>query len=31
MLLDFNLSQDLNQNAAEAVLGGTVAYMAPNT
>ena len=29
MLLDFNLSQDQNGDPAEAVLGGTVAYMAP--
>ena len=29
MLLDFNLSQDQNQDAAAAILGGTVAYMAP--
>ncbi len=29
MLLDFNLAQDLGQTAVQAVLGGTVAYMAP--
>jgi serine/threonine protein kinase len=29
MLLDFNLSQNQNGDPAEAVLGGTVAYMAP--
>jgi serine/threonine protein kinase/tetratricopeptide (TPR) repeat protein len=30
MLLDFNLAQNLNENqAAEATLGGTVAYMSP--
>ncbi len=29
MLLDFNLSQDQNDESAKAILGGTVAYMAP--
>jgi serine/threonine protein kinase/lipoprotein NlpI len=29
LLLDFNLSQDLNNEQARATLGGTVAYMAP--
>lgn len=29
MLLDFNLSRDANQAQADATLGGTVAYMAP--
>ncbi len=29
MLLDFNLAQDLHDQAAEATLGGTVSYMAP--
>lgn len=29
MLLDFNLAHDVNQSQAEATLGGTVAYMAP--
>ncbi|MBC7821610.1 MAG: serine/threonine protein kinase, partial [Planctomycetaceae bacterium] len=29
MLLDFNLAHDANQAQAEATLGGTIAYMAP--
>jgi serine/threonine protein kinase/Tfp pilus assembly protein PilF len=29
MLLDFNVSQDLSADPAQSVLGGTVAYMAP--
>jgi len=29
MLLDFNLSQDATQEGAHALLGGTIAYMAP--
>jgi serine/threonine protein kinase/Tfp pilus assembly protein PilF len=29
LLLDFNLSQDLNNTQAKATIGGTVAYMAP--
>jgi serine/threonine protein kinase/tetratricopeptide (TPR) repeat protein len=29
MLLDFNLAQDLHSHSAQATLGGTVAYMAP--
>jgi serine/threonine protein kinase/Tfp pilus assembly protein PilF len=29
MLLDFNLAHDLGQDPAQATLGGTVAYMAP--